>query len=497
MTAPLAPEPPRLPPTWSERRDFPGWLPPMLVKELRQSLRTRGFVGSVIIYQLIMAIGLVWAMSEADIARDRGAFEVLNNFYWFLLGVLVAVTTPWRGLSGLRDEIEQRSLDLLVLTRLSAARIVLGKWGSLAVQAFLLLLTTLPYGVLRYFFGSVNLLEDLATMAGLLFLSMVLSALALWVSTLPRFFRVLLPVGAIFFLNTGRFWSRTVAPLLFGRSFGAPAAAPAPYEYLAVFLGGVVLITLFLMFAIQRLAPPAENHSLRFRLGGLAVLLGAFGLFAWRGVSASVELTFGLVVLIIILANELSFERWPLRVHQPPWLRRSAAGRAFSRLLFPGWASAAFFAALCGGLFALVVLGSGLWPRVAPVQVAWACVLGWQMLVFPALLLSWLPRRSVLRSGNAGYFVVQGLFGIVSLVLATGTLQQFSQSRLVLLLDWVTRLLPVSGFWTTLAVLDERRLTGAELFGQAVVFTLVLVLFWRQTADYRAEVRRVSTPMAP
>lgn len=505
MSTPVATaEPPVLPPTWSERRDFPGWLPAVLVKELRQSLRTRGFVGSVILYQVIMAIGLVWAMSEADLGRDRGAFAAINGFYWFLLSVLVAVTTPWRGLTALRDEIEQRSLDLLVLTRLSAARIVLGKWGSLAVQALLLLLTTLPYGVLRYFFGSVNLLEDLASLAGLLFLSMVLSALALWVSTLPRFFRVLLPVGVIFFLNTGRFWSRTIAPLLFGRGFGVPAASPGIYEQFALFLAGSVLIALFLMFAIQRLAPPAENHSLRFRLGGLAVLFGGFGLVAWRGVPATGELVFALAVLGLVLANELSFARRPLRVHVPGWLRGHASGRLFARLLLPGWPSAALFAALCCALIGIFVAGSGLWARVPVGRVVWCCVLGWGMLVFPALLLSWLPARSVLRSGNAGYFVVQGLFGIVSLVLATGALQTFSHYRLVLWLDTFSRMLPVSGFWTTLAVMGDRPLSTTEIAGQTATLALVLYFLWKQTAGYRAEVYlfmedigRDSGPAAP
>ena len=504
MSAPVVAEPPLLPPTWSERRDFPGWLPAVLVKELRQSLRTRGFVGSVILYQVIMAIGLVWAMSEADLGRDRGAFTAINGFYWFLLGVLVAVTTPWRGLTALRDEIEQRSLDLLVLTRLSAARIVLGKWSSLAVQALLLLLTTLPYGVLRYFFGAVNLLEDLSSLAGLLFLSMVLSAMALWVSTLPRFFRVLLPVGAIFFLNTGRFWSRTIAPMLFGRGFGGPATGPSGYEQFALFLGGCVLIALFLMFAIQRLAPPAENHSLRFRLGALAVLVGAFGLVAWRGVLATGELLFALAVVGLVLANELSFDRRPLRVHVPDWLRRHSTGRLFSRVLLPGWPSAALFAALCCGLLIIIAAGSGLWAKIPVGRVLWCCILGWEMLVFPALLLSWLPARSVLRSGNAGYFVVQGIFGIVSLVLATDTLQAFSQHKLVLLLDTFSRMLPVSGFWTTLAVLDERALSTPEIAGQAAALALVLFFLWKQTAGYRAEVYlfmddigRESGPPAP
>ena len=64
----------------------------------------------------------------------------MNGVFWFIVGLQLLLVTPARAFGGLRTEIDSRSLDLLVLTRLTAWRIVLGKWTSLMVQALLLVI---------------------------------------------------------------------------------------------------------------------------------------------------------------------------------------------------------------------------------------------------------------------------------------------------------------------------------------------------------------------
>ena len=51
-------------------RDFPGWLPPMLVKELRQGLRTRGFVSTLVGFQAVKVGG---GLGARDQEIDGGA----------------------------------------------------------------------------------------------------------------------------------------------------------------------------------------------------------------------------------------------------------------------------------------------------------------------------------------------------------------------------------------------------------------------------------------
>ena len=67
-------------------RDFPGWLPPMLVKELRQGLRTRGFIGTLMSFQLLMLIlTLIAFWNENALLVSMSAVGiVVPQIFWVL-----------------------------------------------------------------------------------------------------------------------------------------------------------------------------------------------------------------------------------------------------------------------------------------------------------------------------------------------------------------------------------------------------------------------------
>src|SRR5688572_18104272 len=106
-------------------RDFPGWLPPMLVKELRQGLRTRGFVGTLVVFQILMLVLTLVALSTQNATTPSGrmAGAAFSGFFWAILAVQLIFMTPSRALGGLQLEVESRTLDLLMLTRLTAWRV--------------------------------------------------------------------------------------------------------------------------------------------------------------------------------------------------------------------------------------------------------------------------------------------------------------------------------------------------------------------------------------
>ena len=72
------------------RFDFPTWLPPMLVKELRQGLRTRGFVFSLIGLHVVLVIAFAWAL-VAQIFDRSSALDIVNGFYWTITVLLLGI----------------------------------------------------------------------------------------------------------------------------------------------------------------------------------------------------------------------------------------------------------------------------------------------------------------------------------------------------------------------------------------------------------------------
>src|SRR5689334_3086525 len=104
------PEPPPLPPKpgtamIAPRIDFPTWLPAMLVKELRQGLRTKGFVGTLVGFQVVMTLVTVFAVAGG---ADSGTFQMLQFSFWAVLLVQLLLITPARAMSGLQAELESR-----------------------------------------------------------------------------------------------------------------------------------------------------------------------------------------------------------------------------------------------------------------------------------------------------------------------------------------------------------------------------------------------------
>jgi hypothetical protein len=164
--------------------DFPSWLPPMLVKELRQGLRARSFVSGMVTIHTGMALLLGWVLLHPG-RELAGAAEAVRGALWFIAAALLLLLTPRRA-EGLGAELKERTLDPLLLTQLDGTRIVLSKWASLLAQAALVVVALLPYGLLQYFVGEMDVLRDMTTLAALVFGSAVLTAVALMFSTLAR-----------------------------------------------------------------------------------------------------------------------------------------------------------------------------------------------------------------------------------------------------------------------------------------------------------------------
>ena len=180
--------------------DFPDKLSPMLVKELRQGMRARSFTVLFLVFQGLLALILLTAGSAAS-SDAAGSFASGVIFSMFAGAALFI--QPMRGVNALSSEISDNTIEMMVLTRLSAWRIVFGKWIAIVSQTALILVTIIPYLILRYFFGGMILAGEMVFL-GLMFLtSMALTAIMVGLSgNSTKLVRMLPFLGFIFAVNT-------------------------------------------------------------------------------------------------------------------------------------------------------------------------------------------------------------------------------------------------------------------------------------------------------
>lgn len=339
-------------------RDFPDRLSPILVKELRQGLRQASFVIMFLFLQGVMAmavIGALCAVSTSSLSNRVEMGNVISGSFFCLFGLAVVVIQPMRALTALSTEIRDNTIDLLLLTRLNAWGIVYGKWLCLITQSGLLLVAILPYLMMRYFLGGMNLFMEMAMLAAMFLIGGMICAGGVAMSAvrsliLRAIFAVVGVIAFIYLLIACA--SLFVFSSMGARSMGWLGFGSSTYEWIMIIVGGLLLIAFLtysaLEFAATRIAPPAENRSRRKRLIAIGALIVIPLIFAVSNVGDYEAAHFAILIIApISLADALS--------ENPRYVR--PAGRRESILLRPGWP--------CGTIYGLLmVLACALWQVV-------------------------------------------------------------------------------------------------------------------------------------
>jgi hypothetical protein len=170
--------------------DFPDWVAPVVVKELRQGMRARLFVVPFVAVHLVAVTAvLVEFALFAQIAAAAGggggpapSLAFARGLLWMVAWVVLVIVLPLRGLTSLREEIDGSNFELLAAARQSRWRVVTGKWFVLCAQSWLLFVSLAPYFLVRYFAGSLEVTESLAAAALLLGTNAAANALAIGAS---------------------------------------------------------------------------------------------------------------------------------------------------------------------------------------------------------------------------------------------------------------------------------------------------------------------------
>ncbi|MFT3991506.1 MAG: hypothetical protein QM680_08845 [Luteolibacter sp.] len=382
--------------------DFPDFISPMLVKELRQGLRSKGFVIPFLVFQGLMLFILLTTAGTAD---GDSAGKTISNIILSFFGFAALIFQPFRGNGAINSEIKANTMEVMSLTRLDTTRIVLGKWFSIVSQTALLLVSVIPYLVLRYFFGGMNILGEMMLLGLLFVTSTFLTAFTVGLSASKFRFANVIPIFILFIIF------QQIPTYIIRGSSSSGLMDLVSFDDLNSFLilGGYLVLGSYLAacclnLGITMIAPAAENHSSVMRGAAIALTLIITGL-AFTDLIMP-ELYF-LLYLVVLAPAFLRALNEPSRLLPPvckPFVKRGFSGKTAALILLPGWPAGVFFT-IAMTLLAFFVLGTRTQvlkdeePLIAALSLLGSCF-------FPALLTQYFSKVETRRFLNYLLFLL-------------------------------------------------------------------------------------------
>jgi len=437
----------------------------MLVKELRQGLRAKTFIAVFLSLQILLSIMLLSA--SASNASDR-AGGVVSSIIFTFFAVAVIVVQPMRGVSALASEIKSNTIEMMVLTRLSAWRIVYGKWVAIVSQSTLILVTIIPYLILRYFFGGMNLVGEVVFL-GLMFLtSMALTAVTVGLSgSSSGVIRALIPLFGIpmlFFSMIGLAFGSGTNSIIDTCSLDSTESVVGVFFYVIsiIYLGWSALT-----LGTSMIAPAAENHSTPRRCISLLLLTGLIPVVLFSTIDKETVALLAFVIVTPALIIALTETTRLLPVQHLRIIKNNFIRRIVGTCLQPGLAAGIVFSIV----LVIVVLGIALLPPQTATDgdfltILLACL---GTLLLPAVVQSYTFKTDAQRIAN--YLLLLVGSGVLSIII--GTLSAAMSSREFM---WLFIWNPL----TFLTMIDRSEFSDSSLFIGAlavvIVFSILLLL---------------------
>ena len=221
----------------ADKTDFPDWLNPILVKELRQGLRSGIFVAAWIVIQAMAILALV---SEAAAPPAHGASGVASRMgFWGGAAVVLWLLLPMGAVRSVGGEAGESRVELLVLSGSAERRLCYGKWQTMVLQGALVYLSLLPYLVARYFVSQAEPLELIVGSGAMLLGNAVASSIAICASVCKALW-LRIWMACLGVVNAIGVLGITGAA---AAGAGALLGATGPPALVAAFLGGIFVLS--------------------------------------------------------------------------------------------------------------------------------------------------------------------------------------------------------------------------------------------------------------
>lgn len=252
-------------------------LNPVVVKELRQAVRSFFVSGVLLLFLFALLIYMLAFMAgrSADPNANRGfggeAFLVLSG----ILSAASLLFVP--AYTGIRIALERQdgNLDLLYTTTLSPGRIIRGKLYSGLYLALLFFSACMPFILLTIFLRGIDLLTIGTTFYHLLAVTLLMVQAAILVACLPvsLLFKALISLPALFAMTSlSTVFVRVAHVTHMGHATPLGATPFSP-----VFLNSIPVVLLIwgwlYVCSVGLVAPKSMNRALPIRLYSLGVWL--------------------------------------------------------------------------------------------------------------------------------------------------------------------------------------------------------------------------------
>lgn len=414
--------------------DFPDRLSPMVVKELRQGLRTKLFGGTLLVLHGLLVLITLLTGAGPDAAEARGLMDGLISLVLFVI-------FPLCGFSALAGEIKANTMDMLVLTRLSAGRIVLGKWAAIVFQSLLVTVSIIPYFVARYVFGGSELFTDLYMLFSQWLSGAVLTAGVVALSTQKQFWLRAIILAVPLFLSglSSITWAAMGVVGRMSTSGGtsmSSAGLPNGWVIVGWLAGTAWLIFALLGFGATKIAPAASLLPVTKRLVNLAALI-VLPLLTWLTVGKEVVIPPIMLVLLVASVDALTDDLRNLPSIYLPFYRRSRWGRLASWFFAPGWMHGFLYSLLLFFLSIVAIWQIFSGEEAMRVWLAGCCI--WLSALFGQVL-AIQRREGYLGALFAGVCLTALFSGLVTLLQVSNRKSE---------LEWLSCLLPVNAMWAS------------------------------------------------
>jgi hypothetical protein len=254
---------------------------PIIVKEVRQGLRTRVFW---VFFTLMLTACLFISLGFFG-AADVGATSGQAAFVAFFvcLGGVQFFVIPYSAYRSMARETEEETWVLLTLTGIGPRRILSGKLGSSVLQGSLYASAAAPFLLFSYYLNGIDLPTIVVGVVASVAYQLFLVSVSVSVATMAesRIVRAMLHFGVLgmllFGVSTGIGLSSGLAEmarrLLAGGTFWLVSSA--------VVLGLVSTAVLLFETAAARLSLATEDYARGPRLAFMTQFTGLFGYFLW------------------------------------------------------------------------------------------------------------------------------------------------------------------------------------------------------------------------
>ncbi|MEM9586991.1 MAG: hypothetical protein AAGA03_06885, partial [Planctomycetota bacterium] len=168
---------------WTQR--VAGWLNPILIKEARQSLKSRQFL---VTFSLLLLATWFWTVlgivTNAPEVYFMPTGSTLMIGYYLVLAVPMLGMVPLATHRSLAAELDENTFELLSITRLSSLRIVMGKLNSGMLQMMVYFAAVVPSLGFCYLLRGIDLFAIVAVLIVAFSTALVLTSFGLLMATL-------------------------------------------------------------------------------------------------------------------------------------------------------------------------------------------------------------------------------------------------------------------------------------------------------------------------